>query len=390
MQASVLTAIETLVERTVDDPVVGAFDVLVRPEAVGICGSDVHIFRGEANWNLDATGRAIPLSTHPQILGHEIAGVVVDVGANVTATKAGDRVVLDQGLNCASKRRTPWCEYCASGYSHHCAYYTEHGITGLPGGCAELIAIPEVNAVPIRSALPAACAAMTEPLACVLHSLALMESLGGRFHFDALPNETRVDAVVICGAGPAGQFFVRAIRSLLGFQGELIISDPDEDKLAVAAAAGATPVVLGGGESLIDAVMRLTNGRRCELLIDACGAAAAWADFARLIRTQGTAILYGFGTERGSHGSLDHLQWRGASLVATCGASGPLDAAGKPVLYAEALHAIESNRIDVAPLITHRYATFDALPKALGDDPSTPGYLKGVFTPHSRSDEKDG
>ena len=387
MQASVLTAINTLDVRTVDDPIVGPFDVLVRPEAVGICGSDVHLFRGDANWNLDTTGQAIPLSEQPQILGHEIAGVVVDVGSKVTATKVGDRVVLDQGLNCASQRRTPWCEYCASGYSHHCAHYAEHGITGLPGGFAELIAMPEVNAVPIRSDLSCAAAAMTEPLACVLHSLALMKSLGGRFHFNAPQNEASVHSVVICGAGPAGQFFVRALRSLLDFQGELIISDPDEAKLAVAAAAGATPVVLGGDETLLDAVTRLTNGRRCELLIDACGAAAAWADFARLIRTQGTAILYGFGTERGSHGSLDRLQWRGASLVATCGASGPLDPNGTPALYAEALRAIESNTVQVAPLITHRYSTFEALPKALGDDPSTSGYLKGVFMPLAQSDE---
>jgi threonine dehydrogenase-like Zn-dependent dehydrogenase len=119
------------------------------------------------------------------------------------------------------------------------------------------------------------------------------------------------------------------------------------------------------------------------VLIDACGASAAWAEFPRLIRKQGTAILYGFGEERGTNASLDQLQWRGASLVATCGASGPLDTNGRPALYAEALRAIEMGNIDVAPLITNRYMNFESLPTALGEDPAASGYLKGVLTPHS-------
>ena len=109
------------------------------------------------------------------------------------------------------------------------------------------------------------------------------------------------------------------------------------------------------------------------------GAPAAWRDFARVIRKQGTAILYGFGRERGSAGSLDALQWRGANLVATSGASGPIDADGRPALYRECLGHLAAGRIRVDDLVTHRYDALEDLDRALGVDPTDAGYLKGVL-----------
>ena len=74
--------------------------------------------------------------------------------------KPGDRVVVDQGLNCNSLGRETLCEYCRTGDSHQCEFYAEHGITGLPGGLAEFISVPAVNAIPIRSGLDFTEAAM--------------------------------------------------------------------------------------------------------------------------------------------------------------------------------------------------------------------------------------
>ena len=69
------------------------------------CGTDVHIFAGHANYNTNEYGQAIPLALQPQILGHEITGVVEEVGSAVNDLREGDRVVVDQGLNCVSRRR---------------------------------------------------------------------------------------------------------------------------------------------------------------------------------------------------------------------------------------------------------------------------------------------
>src|SRR6185369_8926610 len=98
------------------------------------------------------------------ILGHEITGIVDDVGSEVHDLVNGDRVVIDQGLNCVSRRRELLCEYCRTGDSHQCEFYQEHGITGLPGGLAEFIAVPALNTVKISSSLEFAAAALVEPL----------------------------------------------------------------------------------------------------------------------------------------------------------------------------------------------------------------------------------
>ncbi len=142
MKACVLCDVGRIEVREVPQPRLGARDVLLRIAAVGICGTDAHIFSGHANYNTDAAGKTVPVSVQPQILGHEISGEVAELGSEVRDLAVGDRVVMDQGLNCVSTHREPRCEYCLSGDSHQCAFYTEHGITGLPGGLAEFIAVP--------------------------------------------------------------------------------------------------------------------------------------------------------------------------------------------------------------------------------------------------------
>ncbi|HEU4769703.1 MAG TPA: alcohol dehydrogenase catalytic domain-containing protein, partial [Pyrinomonadaceae bacterium] len=169
MKASVLYDVQRLEVRDVPRPVISPFEVLVRVAAVGLCGTDAHIFAGHANYNTNEYGQPIPLALQPQILGHEITGVIEQAGAQASDLQPGDRVVIDQGLNCVSRRREVLCEYCRTDNSHQCAFYREHGITGLPGGLAEFIAVPAVNAVRVTSQVRAAEAALVEPLGCVVH-----------------------------------------------------------------------------------------------------------------------------------------------------------------------------------------------------------------------------
>ena len=145
----------------------------------------------------------VPFRLEPQILGHEISGEVVDTGSEVRDLQAGNRVVIDQGLNCISTARAAACEYCRTGDSHQCEFYREHGITGLPGGLAEFIAVPAVNCVRIESSLGAE-AAMTEPLGCIIHSSDLVSRARSRYAINANDKAQRVRTVLICGAGPAG------------------------------------------------------------------------------------------------------------------------------------------------------------------------------------------
>ena len=94
MRACVLCDVGRIEVREVPQPRMGARDVLLRIAAVGICGTDAHIFSGHANYNTDSSGKNIPLSMQPQILGHEISGEVAAVGSEVRDLVVGDRVVI--------------------------------------------------------------------------------------------------------------------------------------------------------------------------------------------------------------------------------------------------------------------------------------------------------
>lgn len=378
MRACLLRDVGRLEVVDVPRPAVGSHDVLVRVRAVGLCGTDLHIFGGEANYNTDDRGRPIPLARQPQILGHEIAGVVEEAGPAVHDLSTGDRVVLDQGLSCMSRRREPLCEYCATGDSHQCAFYGEHGITGLPGGLAELIAVPARNAVRIETDIDLAFAALSEPLGCIVHSADLMaRATGARYSLDASLAERRTRAVVIFGAGPAGLLFVQFVRRVLGFDGTLLVSEPNATKAGLVADLGAE-VIDPTRTDLAEAVAERTKGRRAELVIDAAGAGQVFALIPSVLRKQGTVLLYGHGHGGVDASVLNSVQYLEPTIVCPIGASGGFEADGRPSTYVRALRLIEAGTVRVAPFVTHRYPSLEAVPQAMTADYHTPSYVKGV------------
>ncbi len=378
MRACLLTDVARLELRELPSPRPGPHDVLLRPAAVGVCGTDFHIFGGHANYNMDERGRPRSLHDAPQTLGHEIAGVVVEVGRAVPDLRPGDRVAIDQGMNCASAARDPRCEYCATGDSHQCLHYGELGITGLPGGFSELLVVPAVNAIPLRTGLDLAEAALTEPLACVVHTFDLVARSGARFQLAPAPGRPAVRAILVFGGGPAGLLFVQYLREVLGFDGALVVSEPNEARRALAARFGAQ-VVDPRSADLVDAVATITSGRGVECAIDAAGVGAVYPLVPGLLRKQGTLVLYAHGHHGTDLGVLDRIKFKEPTLVSPCGGSGALAADGRPVSYTRALDLIERGRIRVAPLVTHRYQGIAAVPDAFRGDHRRPDYVKGVI-----------
>lgn len=377
MKAALLTDVATFEIRDVPVAAPRSHEVLVRVEAVGLCGTDIQIVAGHANYNRDEHGRAFSLPEFPQILGHEICGSIVEVGGNGRDIKAGDRVVIDQGRTCVSELRQPICEYCETGDSHQCEFYREHGITGLPGGFAEYVTVPIANVVPVRSNLPADCAALTEPLGCVLHATEALQRAHGRYAINQGSPERRVRTIVVCGAGPAGLLMVQVLRRVTGFEGQLIVSEPNAYKRALAERFGAT-VIDPTAVDVVQTVAQLTNGRRAELLIESSGAGAAFHTIPGMVRKQATILLYGHGHAGVDLSVLNPVQFLEPTLVAPTGASGGHDAYGRPLIYVRALGLLEDGTIDVASLITHRYSSLASLPQAFAGAHQTPGYVKGV------------
>jgi 2-desacetyl-2-hydroxyethyl bacteriochlorophyllide A dehydrogenase len=381
MRACVLHDVRSLEVRDVGKPEPGPHDVLVRVGAVGVCGTDLHIFSGEANYSTDERGEPVPLARRPQVLGHEVAGVVEASGSEVGDLHEGDRLVIDQGLNCVSRRRGSLCEYCATEDSHQCEFYGEHGITGLPGGLAEYLVVPAVNAVKVESDLDVVEAALTEPLACVVHaSNAVARASGARYTLGAAEALRRARTVLIFGAGPAGLLFVQYLRKVAGFDGPLLVSEPNATKRALAAECGAEGIDPRAVD-LVEIVAERTAGRRVEYVIDASGAGQVFTVIPGVLRKQGTMLLYGHGHRGVDLTALNSVQYLEPTLVSPVGASGGFEADGRPSAYRKALHLIEEGTVKVAPFITHRYRSLEAVPRAFTTDYYDPAYVKGVVLP---------
>ncbi|KAA3611464.1 MAG: hypothetical protein DWQ01_05070 [Planctomycetota bacterium] len=377
MQASILLAPGRMEIQSVPVPDLAPNEVRLRTTAVGLCGTDFHIYSGAANYNLDRSGRPVPLERHPQILGHEICGEIVELGKDVRDLKVGDRVIADQGLNCLSCNREVLCDFCQSGDSHQCEFYREHGITGLQGALAEYINLPSVNAIDMKPGLPQAHAALTEPLACVLHTADVIQRASSRFSLQADDPSRRVQTVLICGGGPAGLLFLQFLRRVLGFQGEIVLSELQQDKRQLAEAFGAK-AVNPREVHLAEYLRELTQGRQAELIFEATGSGPLFLDLPGYMRRQATLVLYGHGHEGVGLESLNQVQWREPTMLSPIGASGGFELDGRPSVYQRSLHMIEDHQILVEPLISHSYHGLKSVPEAFGGDHRKPGYVKGV------------
>ena len=158
----------------VPDPVPGPREVLVRVEAVGICGTDIHVLDGE-----------FAPTRYPIIPGHETSGIVEAVGERVSEVAVGDRVSVDPTLTCGE------CTYCSVGRSNLCEQWNGSGVARTNGSTAELTVAPVRNVHRLPDGVDLALAALIEPLSCAIHG------------YDLLPRRMG-EHYLIYGAGTMG------------------------------------------------------------------------------------------------------------------------------------------------------------------------------------------
>jgi L-iditol 2-dehydrogenase len=246
------------------------------------------------------------------------------------------------------------------------------------------VCIPAVNAIRIETDLPFSCAALTEPIACILRALAKLESSGGRFTYDSEDEIDRIQTIVITGGGPAGQIFLQVLRAVLGFDGVIILSDPSPLKRSIAEKFGAIAMDIDPA-SIQETIREHSGGRLAELVIDACGVGEIWSHVPMWIRKQASVLMYGYGRRGASMEVLNALQWREPNLVTPAGASGGFDSDGRPSIYRRSLQMIERGTLDAEALITHRYNGLGCLQQILAHDMIQQEYLKGVLNPTATS-----
>jgi L-iditol 2-dehydrogenase len=233
MRAAVLEELERMVVREVPDPRIGPGEILVRVRACAVCGSDVRIYH-----------HGNPRVQPPHILGHEIAGDVIAVGAGVEQFQVGDRVATAADVPCGV------CEYCRAGMGNNCAINYALGYQ-FPGGFAELLALNRVTVSygpvhHIPHGMSYETATLAEPLACCLNGLERSFLAPG-------------DSVLIIGAGPAGILLAEAAKALGATQ--VILAQRSARRLELARAFRADALIATQQQDLQEAVMDLTRGR---------------------------------------------------------------------------------------------------------------------------------
>ncbi len=300
-----------------------ATDAVVRITTSTICGTDLHILKGD-----------LPAVTDGRILGHEGVGVVEQVGPAVTNFHPGDRVLISCITSCAK------CEFCRKGMPSHCR---DGGwILGntIDGTQAEFVRIPHAD----TSLYSIPHGADEEAYAM------LSDILPTGFECGVLNGQVKPgDAVAIVGAGPIGlaalltaQFFSPA---------RIVMVDVDANRLAAAKSFGATEVVDSSGGKAVESVLALTGGRGVDVAIEAVGVPATF-DVCQAILAPGGRLA-----NVGVHGKpvtlhLETLWQRNVTLTTRL-----VDTTTTPML----LRVVQSGRLDPAKLVTHRFALGDVM-----------------------------
>lgn len=314
-------------------PTVPTGHALLRIRAAGICGSDIGAFRGTN-----------PLVSYPRVIGHELAGEVVEIGPNEKGIKPGDRVVVDPYLYCGH------CYPCSLGRTNCCTSLQVLGVQA-NGGMQTLFAHPAHLLVPLPDSIPWELAALAEPLTIALHGLH-RGSLAPKEH------------VAISGAGPIG---LLAGLAALHYGAIPILIDPVEQRLAAARQLG-IPHTLPTGEGLVEQVSHITGGRMAEMSMEASGAEAAILQTLELTASAGRVVLTGW--------PKSDIPLPTATITRKeLDVRGARTSAGE---FEEALELIATGAVDMAAVLT-RTVPAKQLPEMVRAISSAPGsYMKVV------------
>jgi L-iditol 2-dehydrogenase len=243
MKALTLTDYNQLVYGDTPDPQFADDEVLVRVQACGICGSDVHGMDG-------STGRRRP----PIIMGHEAAGVIAEVGKRVSDWKPGERVTFDSTLYCGS------CWFCRRGLINLCDHRRVLGVScdeyRQHGAFAEYVALPQRILYRVPDSVSFEQAALVEPVSVAVHAVERAEvSLG--------------DTALVVGVGMIGLLVVQALR--VAGCGRIVAVDLEPQKLKLALALGADVSLNAGDCNVPEEVRNYTDGRGADVAIEAVG-----------------------------------------------------------------------------------------------------------------------
>jgi L-iditol 2-dehydrogenase len=246
---------------------IGDDDVLLKVEACGICGTDFHIYKGEA------PARA------PLIIGHEYAGEIVQVGKNVIEFKEGDKAAINPNIHCGH------CEFCKEGKINLCKNLRALGVT-MNGGLAQYSIVPSSQVYVIRKDFPIEQAAFAEPLSCCVHGI----------------NQSNVklgNSVAVLGAGTIGLMMLQLVQ--LSGVSKVIVVEPNEVKRNIAIELKADFVLNPLSNEFNVQFLSITNGG-ADIVIECVGNSSAAKSAFENVKKGGTIVLFGLSP---AHSQID-------------------------------------------------------------------------------------
>lgn len=325
--AAFLTGIEKIEFGEVEVPKIKADEVLVKMEAIGVCGSDVHYY---------SHGRIGDFVVEfPFILGHECAGTIVETGSDVKHLKVGDRVALEPGVPCGH------CEFCLSGKYNLCPD-VKFFATPPYGGCLmNYVSHPAQFAFKLPDNVSSVEGALVEPLAIGINA--------------ALTGGVKLgDSVVIFGAGCIGLVSLLASKAYGATQ--VIVVDIIEKRLSVARSMGA--IALNAKEcDVIAEIRKLTEGGWAQVVIDCAGTNTTLCQTVDVAKSGGTIVWVGLASDTVSGLKVGPVSTKELTIKSIFRYRN---------LYPTTIAAIADKKIDISGIISDEYK-FEDTPKAFAE-----------------------
>ncbi len=321
-------------ERPVPTP--GPGEVLIEIKAVGVCGSDVHYYEH---------GRiGSYVVRQPLILGHESAGVIVNVGSGVNTSRIGQRVAIEPGIPDGI------CVQCRAGRYNLCPNVRFFGTPPIDGAFTNYVTIPASFAYSLPASLSDEEGALIEPLSVGLWACRKAQLQGA-------------DRLLITGAGPIGLLTMKVALALGASQ--ITMTDVSPQRLETARKLGATRTVNVAREALTDAVVE------ADVLIECSGNQKALMDGIRSLRPAGKVVAVGMSPGEEVSVPMAFLQNHEITLTGTFRYANT---------YADAISLVAAGLIDLKPIITGHYALTET-EQALQATKQDPANIKSIVVP---------
>jgi len=289
--------------------------VLIEVEAAGICGTDIHIYHDEFR------------SWPPVVLGHEVSGRVVAIGAGVSRARVGDRVTTETYFSTCGH-----CRFCRDGRINLCPQRRSIG-SAVNGAFTSLLVVPERNIHQLPDALSFRAGALVEPLACVIHGV-----------LDA-PKVCPNDVVVVSGPGAIGLLTLQVLRAA-GAQVVVLGTASDQHRLDVARSLGAVATLIAGQDDARAAIDEFTDGAGADVVMECSGAGSAARDLLSLVRRGGQYAQIGLFGKPVSW-DLDQVCYKELSVSGSN--------ASVPSAWPRAIEMLARRQVDIEPLISGQY-----------------------------------